>query len=77
EAFNDLGALPGDFYPLPLRGEIDEINERIYHTLNNGVYQCGFATTQAAYEEAFVPLFETLDFLNEELETQEYLIANQ
>ncbi|XVN73730.1 Glutathionyl-hydroquinone reductase PcpF [Oligella sp. MSHR50489EDL] len=60
EAFDELGALPGDFYPTPLRGEIDEINERVYHTLNNGVYKCGFATTQTAYEEAFVPLFETL-----------------
>lgn len=77
EAFDELGALPGDFYPTPLRGEIDEINERVYHTLNNGVYKCGFATTQTAYEEAFVPLFETLDFLNEELEAQEFLIGNQ
>lgn len=77
EAFDDLGALPGDFYPAPLRGEIDEINERIYDTLNNGVYKCGFATTQAAYEEAYTPLFETLDFLNDELETVEYLIGNQ
>lgn len=77
EAFDELGALPGDFYPTPLGGEIDEINERVYHTLNNGVYKCGFATTQTAYEEAFVPLFETLDFLNEELEAQEFLIGNQ
>lgn len=77
EAFDDLGALPGHYYPAPLRGEIDEINERIYHTLNNGVYKCGFATTQEAYEEAYVPLFETLDFLEEELSQSDYLVGNQ
>lgn len=77
EAFDDLGALPGDYYPTPLRGEIDEINERIYHTLNNGVYKCGFATTQEAYEEAYKPLFETLDFLEEELGQADYLVGNQ
>lgn len=77
EAFDDLGALPGHYYPAPLRGEIDEINERIYHTLNNGVYKCGFATTQEAYKEAYVPLFETLDFLEEELSQSDYLVGNQ
>lgn len=77
EAFDDLGALPGHYYPTPLRGEIDEINERIYNTLNNGVYKCGFATTQEAYEEAFAPLFDTLDFLEDELNDVEYLVANQ
>lgn len=77
EAFDDLGALPGHYYPAPLRGEIDEINERIYHTLNNGVYKCGFATTQEAYKEAYVPLFETLDFLEEELSQSDYLAGNQ
>lgn len=77
EAFDDLGALPGHYYPAPLRGEIDEINERIYHTLNNGVYKCGFATTQEAYKEAYVPLFKTLDFLEEELSQSDYLVGNQ
>lgn len=77
EAFDDLGALPGHYYPAPLRGEIDEINERIYHTLNNGVYKCGFATTQEAYEEAYIPLFETLDFLEELLSESNYLVGNQ
>lgn len=77
DAFDELGALPGHYYPIALRGEIDEINERIYDTLNNGVYKCGFATTQAAYEEAYTPLFETLDFLEEELEDVEYLVGNQ
>lgn len=77
EAFDELGALPGDYYPTPLRGEIDEINERVYHTLNNGVYKCGFATTQEAYEEAYIPLFETLDFLEDELGQADYLVGNQ
>jgi putative glutathione S-transferase len=76
-AFDQLGARPGDFYPEVLRDEIDEVNERIYHTLNNGVYKCGFATTQDAYEEAFVALFDTLDWLEERLSKQRYLVGNQ
>ncbi|MEM9487367.1 MAG: glutathione S-transferase family protein, partial [Cyanobacteria bacterium P01_F01_bin.116] len=59
-AFDGLGANPGDYYPESLRTEIDALNERIYNTVNNGVYKSGFATTQAAYEEAVTPLFETL-----------------
>ena len=54
-AFDNVGALKGDYYPEHLREEIDNLNERIYHTLNNGVYKSGFATTQEAYEEAVVP----------------------
>ena len=61
-AFDGVGAKPGDYYPAALRGEIDAINARIYDTVNNGVYKAGFATTQAAYEEAVVPLFDTLDW---------------
>ena len=49
-AFNDIGASPGDFFPQALRDRIDEINSRVYSTLNNGVYKSGFATTQTAYE---------------------------
>jgi putative glutathione S-transferase len=62
-AFDHLGATPGDFYPEALRAEIDEVNDRVYHTLNNGVYKSGFATTQEAYEEAVIALFDTLDWL--------------
>jgi len=76
-AFDHLGATPGDFYPEALREEIDEVNERVYHTLNNGVYKCGFATTQEAYEEAFVALFDTLDWLEERLSKQRYLAGDQ
>ena len=75
-AFDHLGATPGDFYPEPLREEIDEVNERIYHTLNNGVYKCGFATTQEAYEDAFVALFDTLDWLEDRLAKQRYLVGD-
>lgn len=67
-AFNDLTGNPVDFYPEPLRQEIDELNERIYHNVNNGVYKAGFATTQAAYEEGVKPLFETLDWLEQRLQ---------
>jgi putative glutathione S-transferase len=76
-AFDHLGATPGDFYPEALREEIDAVNERVYHTLNNGVYKCGFATTQEAYEEAFVALFDTLDWLEERLSKRRYLAGDQ
>jgi glutathionyl-hydroquinone reductase len=64
-AFNTLTGNTLDFYPETLRDSIDDINERVYHTLNNGVYKAGFATTQDAYEEAVYPLFDTLDWLEE------------
>ncbi len=76
-AFDGVGATPGDYYPEALREEIDSVNERIYSTLNNGVYRCGFATTQAAYDAAVDPLFETLDWLEERLSGQRYLVGGQ
>jgi len=69
--------LPGDDYPKALRPEIDALNERIYTTVNNGVYLAGFATTQRAYEEAVVPLFATLDHLEKRLEQQRFLCGAQ
>ncbi|HEV7339866.1 MAG TPA: glutathione S-transferase family protein [Bosea sp. (in: a-proteobacteria)] len=72
-AFDGVGAKAGDYYPETLRPEIDALNERIYATVNNGVYRAGFATTQAAYEEGVLPLFETLDWLEERLATRRYL----
>ena len=75
-AFDGIGALPEDYYPAEKRSEIDAINARVYDTLNNGVYKCGFATTQQAYEEAVVPLFETLDWLDGILSRQRYLTGN-
>jgi putative glutathione S-transferase len=72
-AFDDIGAAPGDYYPHELRDELDALNARIYDTVNNGVYKAGFATTQAAYEEAVLPLFDTLDFLEARLQSRRYL----
>lgn len=72
-AFDGIGAAVGDYYPAPLRAEIDALNTRIYSTVNNGVYKAGFATSQAAYEEAVLPLFETLDWLEGILSRQRYL----
>lgn len=76
-AFDALGAKPGDYYPEVHRKRIDRINERVYDTLNNGVYKCGFATTQDAYDEAVVPLFDTLDWLESELSDQRFLCGGQ
>ncbi|MFT6557988.1 glutathione S-transferase family protein [Sneathiella sp.] len=76
-AFDQVGALEGDYYPEDLRSEIDAINERIYETVNNGVYRSGFATTQEAYDEAVVPLFETLDWVEEKLSRQRYLTGDR
>jgi putative glutathione S-transferase len=72
-AFDPLGAKPGDYYPQTLRPEIDALNARIYETVNNGVYRCGFATTQAAYDEAVAALFATLDDLEARLSTRRFL----
>ena len=76
-AFDGIGAAPGDYYPAALRTEIDAVNERIYETVNNGVYRSGFATTQEAYEEAVTALFDSLDWLEERLATQRYLAGDQ
>jgi len=66
-----------DFYPSALRAEIDDINEVIYNTVNNGVYKCGFAGTQEAYEVTFDALFATLDSLEDRLSTQRFIVGNQ
>nr|WP_321445154.1 glutathione S-transferase family protein [uncultured Cohaesibacter sp.] len=72
-AFDEIGAKPGDYYPQELRAEIDAINEKVYDKVNNGVYKAGFATEQEPYEEAVVPLFETLDWLEDRLSRMRYL----
>jgi putative glutathione S-transferase len=66
-----------DLYPEALRPQIDELNELVYATVNNGVYRSGFATTQAAYHEAVQLLFQTLDELDQRLDGQRYLLGNQ
>ncbi len=76
-AFDDIGALPGDYYPESLRENIDAINEKIYHGLNNGVYRAGFATTQEAYNGAVDDVFETLNTMEQILSGQRYLAGSQ
>ena len=76
-AFDGIGATPGDFYPEDLRHQIDEVNQRVYGQVNNGVYKAGFATTQDAYEEAVVPLFDTLDWLEQRLSKTRYLCGER
>jgi putative glutathione S-transferase len=75
-AFDGVGAAPGDYYPLALRPEIDALNARIYETLNNGVYRCGFAASQGAYDEAVTALFATLDALEARLEGRRFLVGD-
>ncbi|WP_339800704.1 glutathione S-transferase C-terminal domain-containing protein, partial [uncultured Marinobacter sp.] len=65
-----------DFYPGELQAEIDQVNERIYDTVNNGVYKAGFATAQEKYEEAYQELFLSLDWLEERLTGQRYLTGD-
>jgi putative glutathione S-transferase len=77
-AFDEFATRPQlDLYPEALRPEIDELNARIYENVNNGVYRSGFASSQEAYEEAVVPLFETLDELDERLANRRYLVGSQ
>lgn len=75
-AFDHAGARPGDYYPAPLHEEIDALNAYIYDRINNGVYKSGFATTQAAYEEAVHPLFEALDELEGRLTRSRFLLGD-
>jgi len=76
-AFDGCGATPGNYYPQDHRKEIDAVNDRIYATLNNGVYRSGFATTQVAYETAVGEVFGTLDWLEQRLAGQRYLVGGQ
>jgi putative glutathione S-transferase len=74
--FDAWGNSDFDFYPERLRAEIDEINAKVYADVNNGVYRCGFATTQEAYDNAFERLFRTLDDLELRLSRQRYLVGH-
>jgi putative glutathione S-transferase len=74
-AFDELTNERTDYYPADRRREIDTVNELVYANVNNGVYRAGFATTQAAYEEAFRGLFTTLDELERRLSRQRYIAA--
>jgi len=76
-AFDEWGDASVDLYPEALRGEIDAINAFVYPSINNGVYRCGFATTQAAYEEAFAELFAALDRVEAMLGERRYLAGGR
>ena len=75
-AFDEVGALAGDFSPASLLQEIDDINAFVYTTINNGVYKAGFSTTQEAYEEAVIELFAALDTLEARLADKRYLTGS-
>src|SRR5262245_26003378 len=75
--FRGIAGDDTDFYPPALRPEIDRINESVYANVNNGVYRCGFAKTQAAYEAAYDALFAALDDLEARLGRQRYLVGNR
>ena len=75
--FDEFGKTALDLYPAALRSEIDETNAFVYDAINNGVYRCGFARTQAAYEQGFRKLFAALDSLEERLGRQRYLIGDR
>jgi putative glutathione S-transferase len=76
-AFNELTGNTDDYYPQALHEAIHTLNDRIYDSINNGVYRAGFATTQAAYEEAFYQLFDSLDWVEGLLSRQRYLAGDQ
>ncbi len=76
-AFNHLTGNRLDYYPPALQSEIDSVNDRVYDTINNGVYRAGFATTQPAYEEAFYRLFDALDWVEKKLTQQRYMVGSQ
>ncbi|RXF73513.1 glutathione S-transferase family protein [Hansschlegelia zhihuaiae] len=74
-AFDGLTDERSDFYPEPLRAEIDALNARVYERVNNGVYRAGFATSQDAYAEAFRALFDELDTLDARLADRRFLMG--
>jgi putative glutathione S-transferase len=76
-AFDGLTGNRLDFWPAALRAEIEAVNARVYDGLNNGVYRAGFATTQAAYDEAVAAVFETLDWLEARLAARRYLLGTR
>lgn len=75
-AFDGLTGNTLDFWPVDQRDAIEEVNQRIYSNVNNGVYKCGFATTQDAYDAAVHPLFDTLDWLEDRLSENRYLMGD-
>jgi putative glutathione S-transferase len=76
-AFDAITGDAQDFWPADLRAALEPVNDRIYDTLNNGVYKAGFATTQAAYDAAVGPLFDTLDWLDSRLAEHRFLMGDR
>ena len=76
-AFDHVTGNDTDYYPADRRPEIDAVNERVYHAINNGVYKSGFATTQDAYEEAVTELFTALDEMEARLSSGRYLTGRR
>lgn len=75
-AFDAITGNTDDYWPQPLRAQIEEVNNRIYDTVNNGVYQAGFASTQDAYDAAVVPLFDSLEWIEGILTSSRYLLGD-
>lgn len=75
-AFNEITGNTADYWPEHLRDDIETVNSRIYDTVNNGVYKCGFATTQTAYDDAVHPLFDSLDWVEGILANNRYLVGD-
>ncbi|EDQ06102.1 Glutathionyl-hydroquinone reductase YqjG [Sulfitobacter indolifex] len=76
-AFDEITGNSNDYYPTELHDRIEEVNARVYDTLNNGVYKAGFATTQEAYDAAVHPLFDTLDWIEDILSQNRYLAGDK
>ncbi|MDY0292695.1 MAG: glutathione S-transferase family protein [Desulfuromonadaceae bacterium] len=74
-AFNHLTGNANDYYPAELRAQIDAINDRVYTSINNGVYRAGFATSQQAYADAYHQLFDALDWVEQILSRKRYLVG--
>ena len=75
--FEEFGNAALDLYPAVLRGAIDETNAFVYDAINDGVYRCGFAKTQSAYEQSFRKLFAALDSIERRLGRQRYLVGDR
>lgn len=76
-AFDGITGNTLDFWPTEMRNAIEEVNTRIYNSVNNGVYKCGFATSQHAYDGAIDPLFDSLEWVEERLSQNRYLMGEQ
>ncbi|WP_170530295.1 glutathione S-transferase family protein [Ruegeria arenilitoris] len=76
-AFDQITGNTDDYWPAEMRDAIEEVNARVYSNVNNGVYKSGFATTQEAYDAAVHPLFDTLDWLEDRLSTNRYLMGDR